>query len=99
MDDDIMYLITAETNKYGNAKLPQLGKRSLKPTTKKWVALDGHSIMSSIMTRRRFEGLLRFLHLVDNSENANGDRLFNISHLFGAVERAMHEVLRSVCID
>nr|CDJ96424.1 similar to piggyBac-derived 2 (AGAP012114-PA) [Haemonchus contortus] len=35
--DDIMDLITAETNKYGNAKLPQLEKRSLKQTTEKCI--------------------------------------------------------------
>ena len=65
-------------------------------------ALGGHSIMSSIMPRNRFEELLRALHLVDNNETANGDRLFKISHflkLFNEQCMKYYKIGKNVCID
>ncbi|XGW07233.1 hypothetical protein V3C99_017064 [Haemonchus contortus] len=127
LDDDIMDLITAETNKYGNAKAAAVGKTFIETDNREmykffgmclqmglvkmpslrdyWsseVALGGHSIMCSIMTSRRFEELLRFLHLVDNSEDGNGNRLFEIAHFLELFnERCMkyYKAGRNVCID
>ena len=51
-------------------------------------ALDvANCAMSDLLTRNRFEGILRYLHLADNAKLIQGDKLVKISPFYNIMNR------------